>query len=708
MFRIWFLLIGLVLSIGTSFAEEPKAATTMPEVVVTAEKDATPGVRYLPDVEGAKIYSGKKTSVIDFAEKPPIVNNNLRQALDKTPGLLVSEESTPLVSIGYRGLNPDRAQFMQVLKDGIPILADMFGYPEAYYIPPFQVVEHIDFIRGGGALMYGPQPGGAINFVTKDPYEGGPFSLVEENSVGSHDFYSNYTALSGTQGPLGYYGYFHHRQSQGFRDFNSQYEVYYGGVKFVIEQDVTAKWILSFDIYNEEHGEPGGLTRDDFENNPAKTTRLMDHFELNRYAGSVTYEKEISTDTYFEAKAFGVFYERLSWRQRGGGFGTLPTGATASTNDIQEQTFYTGGAEARLRHDYEAFGSAEHSLAGGILYYHSSSPRTEKRGTTADATDGPERKDSDRELNYLSVFLENLFKFGRLSITPGIRFENIWQDLKENLNLDKTAASKLLSEESDYRFVALGGAGLNYEVTDAIDFYSNYSQGYRPKIYAQALPLGTSEAVNEDLKEGRSWQVDLGLRGKPLPYFSWDASVFHLEFNDQTGSVSAGGITTFQNVGDAEHQGVELTTELDLVGFSDDLFNKECAKKIGSLKIFYNALFLDAEFVGGPVKGKTPQYAPDFIQKGGIEYSFQDKVKVKLAGSFFDDHFGDDSNTERFTVPSYKVWDLTGELKIYKEVVTIFGGINNLFDEHYFARVTSTGIDPADGRNYYGGVKFTW
>ena len=35
-------------------------------------------------------------------------------------------------------------------------------------------------------------------------------------------------------------------------------------------------------------------------------------------------------------------------------------------------------------------------------------------------------------------------------------------------------------------------------------------------------------------------------------------------------------------------------------------------------------------------------------------------------------------------------------------------GINNIFDEHYFARVTSAGIDPADGRNYYGGVKINW
>jgi outer membrane receptor protein involved in Fe transport len=103
-----------------------------------------------------------------------------------------------------------------------------------------------------------------------------------------------------------------------------------------------------------------------------------------------------------------------------------------------------------------------------------------------------------------------------------------------------------------------------------------------------------------------------------------------------------------------------------------------------------------------------PQYAPDTLMKGGIEYEYKDKVKAQLSGTFADDHFGDDGNTDQRIIPSYKVWDLTAEVKVYKDTVSIFGGINNLFDEHYFARVTATGIDPADGRNYYGGVKVLW
>ena len=694
----------LCLVSGFSVSADEQTGIVLKEVVVTAQKEKR---KVLPIIEGAKIYSGKKTAVIDLEEAPTIVNSNYRHALGKTPGLLLSEESTPLLSVGYRGLDPHRAQFTQVLKDGIPIHADMFGYPEAYYVPPLETVDQIDFIHGGAALLYGPQPGGALNFVTKDPYEG-PFSLTEENSTGSHGFYSNYSEISGTQGHLGYYTYFHNRQSQGFRDNNSQFNVYYGGTKLKVQQAPESFWTLGFDSYNEKHGEPGGLTRANFDNNSSKTTRLNDHFALNRYAGSIGYTKDISPDMHWETKTFGGSYERLSWRQRtsaSSSFGTSPIGANALTNDIEDQRFYTFGTESRLRKDYAAFGSSENALTGGILYYHVTSPRLDKRGATADAQDGTLRKDTDRGMDYVSLFAENLFKFGKLSLTPGVRLENIWQSIKENINLDKTTVA--LADESEFDFVPLLAVGTAYQITPNIEIYHNISQGYRPKIFTQAVPTGNGQVVNDDLEEGKSWQTDLGVRGSPKPYYWWDASAFYMEFKDQIGTVGSTGVV-IQNVGDAQHYGFEMSHELDLVKFWDSLSDSDYAQKIGSLGLFSNVMFVHAEFTEGPNSGKTPAYAPDYVTRGGVEYRYLDKGKLRFAGTFVDDHFANDSNSASFIVPSYKVWDLTGEWKIFKNTVSLFGGVNNLFDEHYFARVRSDGIDPADGRNYYAGVKLDW
>src|SRR5258705_2197490 len=96
-------------------------------------------------------------------------NVNYRQFMARTTRAILSKDSTPLLSIGYRGYDPHRTQYFQVLEDGVPIHADMFGYPESYYTPPLDAVERIEIIRGRAALMYGPQPAGAINFVMKKP-----------------------------------------------------------------------------------------------------------------------------------------------------------------------------------------------------------------------------------------------------------------------------------------------------------------------------------------------------------------------------------------------------------------------------------------------------------------------------------------------------------------------------------------------------------
>ncbi|MCG3175205.1 MAG: Fe(3+) dicitrate transport protein FecA [Candidatus Omnitrophica bacterium] len=698
-------LIATVLlgTLGSLPAAQAAQTTQLGEVVVKGTQEVTTK----PAVEGTKIYSGKKTEVIDLDAAPTIINSNYRQVLQKTPGLLLSEESTPLFSVGYRGLDPNRAQFIQVLKDGVPITADMVGYPEAYYVPPTQVIDHIDFVKGGASLLYGPQPGGALNFVTRDPYDGSPLRIETENSWGSHDLYSHYTSLSGTQGDLGYYAYLHHRQGQGFRQFNSQFDVLYGGAKAVYEQDAQTRWTLIFDAYEETHGEPGGLTRAQFDLDPSVSTKLIDRFELNRYSLTGGLEKDLSEATQLDAKVYGVYYERLSWRQRGGGFGTAPTGATASTNDIESQEFYTGGADIRVRRDYDALGHEGHTLTAGVTYHHTDSPRTDSRGTTADAEDGSLRKDTDRTTDYLSVFAENLFKLGRLSITPSVRLENIWQDVVEHVNLDKTAVP--LADENEYDLEPLAGVGVNYEVTDEMDVYANFSQGYRPKIFTQAVPSGTNQVVNTDLQAGRSWQTDLGLKGDlPQQGLRWDVSWFFLAFDDQIGSATVNGQSSVQNVGDAEHTGVELFAEQDLVRLWDNWTGSSYGESFGQLGIFAGGMALDAEFVGGPNKGKTPQYAPDYLLKTGVEYRHKDLVKVRLGGTFSDDHYADDNNTSTRYIPSYKVWDLMTELKLWGPNVSVFGGVNNLFDEDYFSRVRGDGIDPSDGRNYYAGVRVIW
>lgn len=718
----------LALCAGIGVAHLGAQSRPLADVVVEAEADHIVQGPFLPDVQGTKINSGKKTSVIDLDELPKITNNNYRQALALTPGLLVSEETTPLVSIGYRGLDPNRVQYTQVLKDGIPIHADQFGYPEAYYTPPMDTVDRVEFVRGGAALLYGPQPGGALNFITHRPRLDRPFSFGSTQTVGSDQYYSTFNYVDGTAGRVGYYGYYNHRQGDGFRTANSDFNLNAGNIKLVLDGNTDSRWILSLEAYEEEHGEPGGLTfatgpnKVNYNTNRDKASRLYDRFELKRYFTSLTWEKDFSEETRMVSNAWGGFYSRYSSRQRGGGFGTLPSGPTADSTTVEEQQFNTLGFDSRLRHDYELWGGF-HTVSGGFQVYHTDSPREDRRGTTRSARGGVLRADTDREVTYLPAFVENRFKWWRVSVTPGVRLENYWQSVYELKNVDKEASGLSLADQEDSEFVPLLGLGLEYELAKQVQLYGNISQSYRPKIYTQAVPTGGTTLVPNDLEESKALQYEVGFRGNPVPWGNWDISAFVLDFDDQIGRVAilGTGFSTLENVGEAQHRGVEAALSVDLVGALESwLCNaplvdagkgkavitpwKTLVETYGSLRLYGNVTLLDAEFTSGPFDGRAPRYAPDYLLRTGVIYDWQERFSLSFLGTFVADSYADDANTPEREVPAYMVWDLLAEAKVYKDIVSIHAGINNLFNEDYYARVRDDGIDPAYERNYYMGV----
>ncbi len=708
-------------------------------IVVTGAFDIYP-VEYpaLPPVEGTRINAGKKTSFVKPEEFPTFSDNDFRDVMATTPGIIVSEEpNSPIINFGYRGLNSQRSEFTQVLKDGVSIKNEQFGFPEAHYTPILDAVERIELIRAGAALQFGPQPGGAINFIMKMPRQDAPFYFTTKNVFGSDEYYRNYTAADGTVGPLGYYFYYDHRQREGFREANSDYDLNAGSARLVWDITSDSQFILTLDAYDEEHGEPGGLRRREAVNPPNSvfyeddrnaSTRFFDRFRLERYYATLEYQKLFSQKTQLDIKAFGGYLTRWSKRQRGGGFGTLPSGPDAQTNSIQLRADYTEGVDARLRHDYDLLGDVS-TFAGGVYFYHALQDRRDERGSTPDAETGMLRNLNTGETWDGAIFAENRFHFGRLSIVPGMRLEFLQQSLEEEVNV-----SNPLHSASDFSFVPLFGLGVDYVLIEGeqivpgpavagekgsetknlaapmvaiggpprAEIYGTVSQAYRPRAFSELVPTGPSSVVNADLKEGDSLQFEYGVRGKPFSYLNFDVGGFYFTFDDQVGDIILpNGFTSTGNVGDARYIGFEAATELDVLA----LINGGASSPFGDLLLYGNVTLLDAEFTSGPNAGKTPAYAPEYQVKTGGIYRYKDVVKVSLIGTLVDDEFGDDGNSFEGFIPNYNVWDLTAEVKFWNGRLGVFAGIRNLFDEDYWGEVRDEGIVPAYRRNYFGGIE---
>jgi Fe(3+) dicitrate transport protein len=270
-----------------------------------------------------------------------------------------------------------------------------------------------------------------------------------------------------------------------------------------------------------------------------------------------------------------------------------------------------------------------------------------------------------------------------------VRIENFSQDVETRF-IDPVRPTRVRDVDDT---VVLGGLGLEYETDEESALYANVSQSYRPVIFTEAVPTGGGQIVPNDLEEGEAIEYELGYRSRATEWLTFDTSVFLLSFKDQIGTLG----NTTANVGDSTHKGIDLSVNTDLFGLIAG------SDRFGALDWYVNATLLDAEFTSGPADGKTPQYAPDYIFRTGLNYNHDDKLKVSLGATFLDDHFANDTNSAQFAVPGYMVWDLTAEYKIH-ENLRLIAGINNLFDESYFARVRNDGIDPANGRNYYFGA----
>lgn len=694
------------------------ATEKLPDVVVRGEAGYEGAIElpFLPEVDGTKIYSGKKTTVIDFDAMPQIQTDNYRQAFAKTPGLLVSELSNPsLLSLGSRGIgDPHETQNLLVLKDGVPFVADLFGYPTVYYAPPFESIDRLEYVRGGASLIYGPQPGGALNYVTHMPRRDREWSVTAQQIFGSDDLMSTYATIDGTIGRLGYLGYFSRRAGDSFREQNSDYETLGGSFKLVLDADRETSWIFNMDAFSADSGEPGGLTLAtgplalNYYVDRNATQNQFDRVRVERYMPSLTLEHDFSEDTQIVATGYGGYYSRFSKRQQGTGFGTLPTGPTADNNLQQLQEFYTAGSDVRLRHDWLAWGE-ENTLTAGFSTYYADSPYTVKRGNTPDAEDGELRQDVQRDTVSGAVFIENKFTFGRFSVTPAARLDVIHQSIEEFVNLgtgEVPTPKANLSNDSYTDVVPLFGLGLAYDFGSQIEAYGNISQGYKAKTYTDAVPLGVNDTISTNLDPGRTWTYEVGLRGTPRTWFNFDTSLFLIDYEDRFGRVG----NNLQNVGRSINMGWDLATELDLIGLYDALADTKHADLLGSFSLYGTVELLDAEFIAGPLDGRTPQYAPDYLVRAGAIYRWRDRVKVGLLGTFVDQHFADDANTANFHIPAYMVWDFTVEWKVWTRGadIRLLGGINNLFDEDYYSRIRSNGIDPAYGRNFYAGAAFTF
>ncbi len=93
---------------------------------------------------------------------------------------------------------------------------------------------------------------------------------------------------------------------------------------------ISASMRMTKFMANRETDSGDGPNAVNYSENRNATSRFFDRMRISRYAIYLINEWDISDDTLFSFRAWWDYYYRFSRRQRGGGFGTLPTGPSVS------------------------------------------------------------------------------------------------------------------------------------------------------------------------------------------------------------------------------------------------------------------------------------------------------------------------------------------------------------------------------------------
>lgn len=723
-------MIGFIVLTKTMVAQQKNTDSStirknLPEITVVG-KGSKSDYHQLPEIVGTSIYAGKKNALIVVDNvQGNVVTNTMRQVMAKVAGIHILESDPSGIQIGIaaRGLSPNRSWEFNIRQNGYDIAADPFGYPEAYYNPQLQAVQRIEVVRGQGALQYGPQFGGMVNYILRNGSEfKKKVEFESQQTIGSNALFNSYNAIGGKTNKLHYYAFFDHRNGDGYRE-NSKYftnsgyttTTYFISPKLSLTAEVMHSHIRS--------QQPGGLTDDQLKENSKQSLRSRNWFDIKWTTPAFILNYSINETTRWNTKLFATVGDRNSV----GFLQSITTKDSVNTltgqfnnRALQIDNYRNYGFESRVITDYD-LGNLKNTLSLGIrLYKGSTHRRANGKGTTGNGYDMTEAGKYVSDINFNSqnaaAFFENIFRVNKkLLLISGIRYEWLLGAANGRNGYTASGGEIVLQNIKRSRSFLLAAIGAEYHITKGTEVYASFSQAFRPIQFANLQAPPTTDVVDENLKDSKGYNIDLGYRGKVSNYLQFDVSFFYLQYNNRIGAVTTTGSPSnrlITNVGNSTSKGIESFVEWNIV----KTFKQNAAYDL-SLFITYafNNATYSSNFKDANTKGKKLENAPSHIFRSGISLG-KKNILLTTQINYVGQTFSDGNNTvipsaisNIGLIPAYIVADVTLTYKV-KSNVTVKAGVNNIANTNYFTRraggYPGPGALPADGRTGYFSVGF--
>jgi len=625
-------------------------------------------------------------------------------------------------NIGIRGLNPDRSERLLILEDGVLVGFAPYTVNAAYYIPPMERIARIELLKGSGQILYGPHSVGAVmNLITPEIPE--TTQGVVRLLGGSDGYLAPYIQAGTTRGAWGMLVTGLLKRGDGYRDF-SDFDVRDAMVKLRRTWGRKSDLTLKGTFYESRTKNTYlGLTNGMFQMNPFQNPARHDTYDVDYTGGTLTFRHQPYTTHEYLVNVYASSGTRDWNRQdfaRNTGFAAPPANTVATYGDTtidggalymrssfgsRDRDFFKLGIEPRMHGETQWGGRHEYDVGFRVHTEHFVNERNNRTAMAA----APTTRDRDvTRTNALAAWAHDTWDATcRLSVSGGVRLE--YYESQRDFEIQGNAPVDFGGNTSTA--VVIPGLGFTYDLGRQNTAFGGVHRGFAPPRTSDAVD---STGTDLDLDAEKSWNFELGARGTPKPWLSYEVAGFYMDFLNQVvpANESGGASTTDTNAGETLHVGVEAAASIEFL----DAFSRS-RRRASQPKLWFDAswTWLQTENTtpNGTYNGLELPYAPNHIGSFGLRAELPgQRLDIGCFAAYTGEQFTDQANTllasndgTRGVIPSYWVLDATIRWRIPCHRLTAMVSVNNLLDEVYIASRAPRGTFAGAYRHFFAGME---
>ena len=691
--------LGHALANGPAIAADP----ALPSIVVTATRTEQPAFDVPASVDVVEIESEQDSAAVNLSEYLGLVPG----VLARNRGNHAQDEQISIRGFGARSTFGVRGVRLYV--DGIPAtMPDGQGQVSHFH---FGTAERIEILRGPFSALYGNSSGGVIELSSADGSDPGRIDL---GFVGaSHGVARANANARGVAGAFDYNVGVTHFRTDGWRA-HSAVRRESGNAKLGWNIGDGGRLTLVANALSiPEAKDPLGLTHEQFDADPDQVASVAEVYDTRksvrqRQLGAI-WEQTLARGHALRLLAYGGQREIEQ-------FLSVPVGA-------QGNPLHSGGvidlgsnyAGSDLRWSWRGeFAAKPFELTAGIAADRQRQHRLGYENFVGDVLGvrGARRRDEVDTVRNADQYAQATWRFAEAwSLSAGLRHSAVRFDAR-----DRYVSAGNPDDSGRVEHAATTPvAGLLWRAHPRAHGYASWGKGFETPTFSElGYRVDGGAGLAFDLDPARSDNAEIGAKLRPSDRIQANLALFEADTRDEIGvASSAGGRTTYRNIGKARRRGIEADLSMQ---FARDW----------NLQLAWTRL--DARFRTGFLACEgTPCTQPDVPVAAGaripgipssmlavaLRHGGASGWRASLQGEYLSDVLVNDLG--RDAAPAYAVFDASVgyAFDIESGRIDAFARIDNLFDRRHVGSVivndgNGRWFEPAAGRTLMLGLDWRW